>query len=95
MVALNGEIPPAPKDKAEAEFYEQRGIIILDEYSAFLGSVFFRVLEAGQYQMRLNQSILRSYCQRYELDFIDTYEMFSPMLTSLNKTLSKKIKDGL
>ena len=44
MVALNGEIPPAPKDKAEAEFYEQRGIIILDEYSAFLGSVFFRVL---------------------------------------------------
>ncbi|MDY5384388.1 MAG: hypothetical protein SPG65_04610 [Campylobacter sp.] len=45
--------------------------------------------------MRLNESILRSYCQRYELDFIDTYEMFSPMLTSLNKTLSKKIKDGL
>lgn len=93
MVAINGEIPPAPKDKAEVEFYEQRGIIILDEILSFYGSVFFRVLEAGQWGMRLNESILRSYCERYELDFIDTYEMFSPMLNALNKALSKKIKE--
>lgn len=93
MVAINGEIPPAPKDKAEVEFYEQRGIIILDEILSFYGSVFFRVLEAGQWGMRLNESILRSYCERYELDFIDTYELFSPMLNALNKALSKKIKE--
>lgn len=93
IVALNGEIPPTPKDESEREFYKERGIITLDdEYEQFLGYLFFKVVEAGQYNMRLNSIILEKYCQKESLDFIETYEILKSMLSALNKALADKVK---
>lgn len=94
-VARNGEAPPT-KDKLSQEAvknYEERKIPILqDVWEEFIAALFFRAIEAGENGARLNFRLIELWCEKTELDALETHDALNGMLCAVNKEQIRKIE---
>lgn len=90
QTAKNGQFPPEPKDDKERELYENLGVVFLENDEMEIVLLFFKILSANENGWSLNLELLKAYCLREELDFLEIYEIFTPALNALNKEYFKK-----
>ncbi|MDA3046711.1 hypothetical protein OFO10_06020 [Campylobacter sp. VBCF_06 NA8] len=93
MVFKNGEVPPQPQNTAEREFYENRGLVFLDDDFEFACiNAFFKSIEHGEFGLKLNVDLVKEYAKFYETPFLDFYEILSVILNAVNKEQLKRLE---
>ena len=92
-VYKNGEAPPEPKDKDEKLYFESLGIVYLDdEFENAVINAFYKSLEVREFGFGLNAIVLKEYAKRFEMEFLDLFEITIVILNALNKENFKKAK---
>jgi len=56
-----------------------------DEYEQFLGSLFLRAIDAGEYGYKINFEIVKLTCKRVKLDELEAYDILNYMCAKANK----------
>jgi hypothetical protein len=73
--------------------FELIGVTILEgEWEEFAAALFFKSIESGENGMKLNFRVIELWCERMELDTLETYDALNAMLSAANKEQIKKIE---
>ncbi|MBP3223962.1 MAG: hypothetical protein J6M14_01500 [Campylobacter sp.] len=93
---INGEIPPLPKDKSEAEFYASRGITSLgDEFEVMIFNTFLKCVKNDENGLlSLNFDLVKEYSAVYEIPLITLSEILNAVLAVVNKAIHEKNKNN-
>jgi triphosphoribosyl-dephospho-CoA synthetase len=59
--------------------------ILESEHEIFLGSLFLRAIDAGEYGYKVNFEIVKLTCKRAKLDELEVYDILSYMCAKANK----------
>lgn len=84
QIKKNKAPPPEPKDEEEKRYFEEFGIVFLeDEFEKTIVSAFFRCIEFDEL-WRVNAFVVDKYAAKFEMEFVDLWEIMSQMCESLN-----------
>jgi hypothetical protein len=94
-VVRNNEAPPrrSTLDEQGIALYEERGITILqDNWEDFIASLFLRSVESGENALKLNFRLVELWCEKEEINILETHDVLSAMLQEANKESLKRWK---